>query len=29
MALQEVYMPAADSGELRLRVYAFVPLVTW
>jgi hypothetical protein len=26
---QEVYMPAADSGALPLRVFAMVPLRSW
>lgn len=27
--LEEIYEPAADAGELPLRLYAFVPLTTW
>lgn len=27
--LEEVYLPAADKGELPLRVFAMVPLPTW
>ena len=27
--LQQVYMPAADTGELPIRVFAMVPLTTW
>ena len=28
-ALQHVYMPAADKGELPITVFAMVPLTTW
>ncbi|DBA97126.1 hypothetical protein WJX77_007862 [Trebouxia sp. C0004] len=28
-ALEQVYMPAADKGELPIRVFAMVPLATW
>ncbi|KAA6427936.1 MAG: amidohydrolase family [Trebouxia sp. A1-2] len=28
-ALEQVYMPAADKGELPIRVFAMVPLTTW
>lgn len=28
-ALEQVYMPAADIGELPIRVFAMVPLATW
>lgn len=27
--LEQVYMPAADMGELPIRVFAMVPLTTW
>ena len=27
--LEQVYMPAADRGELPIRVFAMVPLTTW
>lgn len=27
--LEQVYMPAADKGELPIRVFAMVPLTTW
>ena len=27
--LEEVYLPAADKGELPLRVFSMVPLPTW
>lgn len=29
IALQDVYVPAADAGELPLRVFAYVPLPAW
>lgn len=28
-ALEQVYMAAADKGELPIRVFAMVPLTTW
>ena len=28
-ALEQVYMAAADKGELPIRVFAMVPLPTW
>eukprot|EP00887_Chlorella_sp_A99_P005517 scaffold1.g5517.t1 len=27
--LEEIYVPAADAGQLPLRLYSFVPLPTW
>jgi hypothetical protein len=27
--LEQVYLPAADAGELPIRLYSFVPLMTW
>ena len=27
--LEQIYAPAADAGELPLRLYSFVPLPTW
>lgn len=27
--LEQIYLPAADAGELPIRLYSFVPLPTW
>lgn len=27
--LEQIYLPAADAGDLPLRLYSFVPLTTW